>query len=86
MWITKEYKFLEYLNSTFCYSYFNIKGTFSVQLFNDDYLSIPEHPGSQEYLFNKISGMLLFSQYLNNLFILIIIYHIFNYNFNETNY
>ena len=40
------------------YSWFHIKGTFSVHSFNDDYLSIPEHPGSQEYLFHEIPGIL----------------------------
>ena len=31
---------------TFCYSWFHKKGTFSVHSFNEDYISIPERPGS----------------------------------------
>ena len=30
------------------------KRYFQCTIFNDDYLSIPEHPGSQEYLFHEI--------------------------------
>ena len=30
----------------FCYSLFHKKGTFSVHSFNNDYLSIPDRPGS----------------------------------------
>jgi hypothetical protein len=33
---------------------FHEKGTFSVHSFNDDYLSIPERPGSYKYLFHEI--------------------------------
>ena len=32
------------------YSWFHKKGTFSVHSFNEDYLSIPERPGSYKYL------------------------------------
>ena len=39
------------------YSWFHIKGTFSVHSFNDDYLSIPERPGSYKYLFHEIPGI-----------------------------
>ena len=38
------------------YSWFHKKGTFSVHSFNDDYLSIPERPGSYKYLFHEIPG------------------------------
>ena len=33
---------------------FHEKGTSSVHSFNDDYLSIPERPGSYKYLFHEI--------------------------------
>ena len=36
------------------YRGFHEKGTFSVHSFNDDYLSIPERPGSYKYLFHEI--------------------------------
>jgi len=36
------------------YKGFHEKGTFSVHSFNDDYLSIPERPGSYKYLFHEI--------------------------------
>ena len=39
------------------YSLFHKKGTFSVHSFIDDYLPIPERPGSQEYLFHEIPGI-----------------------------
>ena len=35
---------------------FYIKGTWSVHLFNGDYLSIPEGTGSCVYLFHEIPG------------------------------
>ena len=38
---------------THSYSWFHIKGTWSVHSFNGDYLSIPEGTGSCEYLFMK---------------------------------
>ena len=44
-----------------CYSWFHKKGTFSVHWFNDDYLSIPERPGSYKYLFHEMPGRLLSS-------------------------
>jgi len=40
------------------YRGFHEKGTFSVHSFNDDYLSIPERPGSYKYLFHEIPVML----------------------------
>ena len=42
------------LNGTVWYSWFHIKGTWSVHAFNGDYLSIPEGTGSCEYLFHNI--------------------------------
>ena len=39
------------------YRGFHEKGTFSVHSFNDDYLSIPERPGSYKYLFHEIPVM-----------------------------
>ena len=41
----------------FCYSWFHIKGTWSVHSFNGDYLSIPKCTGSCEYLFREIPSM-----------------------------
>ena len=38
------------------YSWFHIKGTWSVHSFNGDYLSIPECTGSCEYIFYEIPG------------------------------
>ena len=38
----------------FIYRGFHEKGTFSVHSFNNDYLSIPERPGSYKYLFHEI--------------------------------
>ena len=46
-------------NTPFCpiiYSWFHIKGTWSVQSFNRDYLSIPKGTGSCGYLFHEIPG------------------------------
>ena len=42
------------LKSRFKYRGFHENGTFSVHSFNDDYLSIPERPGSYKYLFHEI--------------------------------
>ena len=41
----------------FRYSWFHIKGNWSIHSFNGDYLSIPEGTGSCEYLFHEIHGM-----------------------------
>ena len=41
-------------NPLLTYRGFHEKGTFSVHSFNDDYLSIPERPGSYKYLFHEI--------------------------------
>ena len=38
------------------YSRFHKQGTLSVHSFNDDYLPIPERPGSYKYLFYEIPG------------------------------
>ena len=38
------------------YSWFHIKGTWNVHLFNGDYLSTPEGTGSCGYLFHEIPG------------------------------
>ena len=44
----------EYNHIFMRYRGFHEKGTFSVHSFNDDYLSIPERPGSYKYLFHEI--------------------------------
>ena len=44
-------------NLRFRYSWFHIKGTWSVHSFNGDYLSIPEGTGSCGYLFHEILGI-----------------------------
>ena len=41
------------------YRRFHEKGTFSVHSFNDNYLSIPERPGSYKYLFHEIPVILV---------------------------
>ena len=43
------------------------KSTFSVHSFNDDYLSIPERPGSLEYLFHEIPGNICWKTYIKNM-------------------
>ena len=49
------------------YRGFHEKGTFSVHSFNDDYLSIPERPGSYKYLFHEIPVTIILSRCsLNN--------------------
>ena len=45
------------MNKNYMYRGFHEKGTFSVHSFNDDYLSIPERPGSYKYLFHEIPVM-----------------------------
>ena len=53
----------------FSYSWFHIKGTWSVHSFNVDYLSISEGTGSCWYLFHEIPGTymlpILFNPCLN---------------------
>ena len=44
----------------FLYSWFHIKGIWSVHSFNGDYLSIPEGTGSCGYLFQEIPGIMLY--------------------------
>ena len=51
----------------FCYSWFHIKGTWSVHSFNGDYLSIPEGTGNCEYLFHEIPGTKTFNN--NSLYV-----------------
>ena len=41
------------------YSWFHIKGTWSVHSFNADYLSIPEGTSSCGYLFHEIPGIII---------------------------
>ena len=50
---TKRHKWMSNLELV-TYSWFHIKGTFSVHSFNEDYLSIHECPGSWGYLFHEI--------------------------------
>ena len=49
------------------YRGFHEKGTFSVHSFNDDYLSIPERPGSYKYLFHEISGIIATFNFITKL-------------------
>ena len=41
------------------YSWFHIKGSWSVHSFNGDYLSIPEGTGRCGYLFHEIPGIII---------------------------
>ena len=52
---------LTYSSKSWTYSWFHIKGTWSVHSFNADYLSIPEGTGSCGYLFHEIPGMRIVS-------------------------
>ena len=52
--VHKDKKRKTHIHAT--YSWFHIKGTWSVHSFNGDYLSIPEGTGSRGYLFHEVPG------------------------------
>jgi len=52
-----------------CYSWFHIKGTWSVHSYNGDYLSIPKCTGSCGYLFHEKPSITINSLFLQKIYI-----------------